>query len=375
MQIHNLQLRNFRNLEQVDTEFSPGINIIYGLNAQGKTNLLEAIYLLVTSRSFRTTSDSELIPWNASDYEGTLIRALVTKRVGQEQIALFLDGKVKRVLIDGKPITRLANLIGRLNAVLFTPTELLLVRGSPSLRRRFLDIAIGQTSSGYIESLQVYQQVLKNRNVLLKQAAHQQKSIDTQLDVYDHQLAQTGAVIIESRAAAIQSISDFASTHYNVIAENREPLSLEYEPAVTVKPADDRDTLQRSLHDTLLRARREDLRRQFTSRGPHRDDFQFVIQGHPARQFASQGQQRTAVLAAKLAEMDYLRTHTGEQPVLMLDDLMSELDEHRKRALLQHLQSDVQTFITTTDPESVTSYASAQSMLRVSAGSLTKMHP
>jgi len=365
MLVHTLQLRNFRNLRHIDAEFTTGINVIHGLNAQGKTNLLEAVYLLVTGRSFRTMNDSELIPWNSADYEGTLIRAEVSKRAGKEQLAFFLNGRVKRISIDGKPITRLAHLIGRLNAVLFTPTDLLLVRGAPTLRRRFLDIAIGQTNPAYLEALQTYQYVLKNRNSLLKQLAG--RSVDHQLDVYDQQLADAGAVIMQFRSEAIGQMGSFAASHYLTIAHADEPLTLKYEPDVSVS---EESALAQMISKTLQQTRNEDLKRFSTSRGPHRDDFQFVLQGYPARHFASQGQQRTAVLAAKLAEMDYLRTHTGETPLLMLDDLMSELDDNRKAALLKHLDSSIQTFVTTTDPASVTRYMPAQKLIRIHHGEL-----
>jgi DNA replication and repair protein RecF len=373
MLVHSLQVRNFRNLRHVDADFSPGINVVFGLNAQGKTNLLESIYLLVTGRSFRTNNDSELIPWHTPDYDGTLIRAQVSKAAGEEQIAFYFNGREKRVLVDGKPITRLANLIGRLNAVLFTPADLLLVRGAPTLRRRFMDIAIGQTSARYLDALQTYQQVLKNRNILLKQAAHRGEGAQTHLDVYDEQLATAGAVIVMARRSALQEMANYACTHYTAIANAQESLTLTYEPDQELATDSDEMATKAALLQSLAESRPEDLRRLATSRGPHRDDFSFIIQRYPARHFASQGQQRTAVLAAKLAEMDYLRGHTGESPLLMLDDLMSELDEERKRALLQYLDPSLQTFVTTTDPQSVTRYARAQGLLKFHRGELTRI--
>lgn len=368
MLIKSLQLRNFRNLHHVDASFAPGINIIHGLNAQGKTNLLEAIYLLVTGRSFRTTNDSEMIPWHLSDYDGTLIRAMISKAAGDERLAVFFNGREKRVLVDQKPVSRLAQLIGRLNAVLFTPSDLLLVRGAPALRRRFIDIAIGQTSAAYIDALQTYQQVLKNRNALLKQAAFRQANPDVQLDVYDQQLSNAGSVIMAARHAAVAEIGGYAAHHYNVIANAQEPLTLKYEPDVSGEAPQTQAALRVELQTALQQSRPDDLRRLSTSRGPHRDDFQFIIQAFPARHYASQGQQRTAVLAAKLAEMDYLRAHTGESPLLMLDDLMSELDDTRKAALLAHLDHSLQIFITTTDPGSVTRFAPAQRLLKIESG-------
>lgn len=384
MRIKSLQVRNFRNLHHVDVNFAPGLNVIFGRNAQGKTNLLEAIYLMVTGRSFRTTNESELTPWNLAEYPGTLVRATVQKSAGEEQLAFFFDGKNKRVLVDGKPITRLAHLVGRLNAVLFTPTDLMVVRGAPGLRRRFLDIAIGQADRQYMDALQEYQQVLRNRNALLKQAAvrggNSQRNeqggrminpaLETQLDVYDQQLVASGALIMLARNLALQELSLAAAASYLKIADDEEHLQLTYMPDVSVRFDGCVDAITQDLHDQLRQSRTDDLRRLSTLRGPHRDDFEFRINKHPARQFASQGQQRSAVLALKFAEMDYLHQHTGERPLLMLDDVISELDNQRKSAFLLHLDPDVQTFITTTDPDSITAYVSAQQQLRMAAGQL-----
>lgn len=374
MLIKTLQVRNFRNLLALDTAFEPGLNVIHGRNAQGKTNLLEAIYLLVTGRSFRTANDAELIPWHLEEYTGTVIRANVLKKSGEEQLGVYFDGKAKRVLVNGTPITRLANLVGHLNAVLFTPTDLLLVRGAPSLRRRFLDIAIGQTSRIYMDALQQYQTVLKNRNILLKAAAGGPSAAHTlQLDVYDQQLVESGSRIIEHRARALADMSRTATDHYGCITANAEPLHLVYEPDITLPdPGDDSAAIAEAFHAQLRQARRDDLRRLATGHGPHRDDFGLQISGYAARQFASQGQQRSAVLAIKFAEMDFLHHHTGERPLLMLDDVISELDEERRRAFLQHLQQDVQTFITTTDASTVTGHAQPQRLLQIRGGHLSE---
>lgn len=366
MHIRSLQLQNFRNLNTVSVSFSPGLNIICGLNAQGKTNLLEAVYLLVTGRSFRTTHDSELIPWNSEDYTGTVIKAEITKAAGNEQIVFFFNGKEKRVHIDGKPLNKLVHLVGQLNAVLFTPSDLLLVRGAPALRRRFLDIAIGQVTPAYLQALQVYQHVLKNRNLLLK---NWEPGNAPQLDVYDQQLAWAGATLIIHRKTALSEISDSAAGHYATISSTGESLLLKYEPDTPLSSAAEDQAA--AMLQLLTQNRQDDIRRQNTNRGPHRDDFSFRIEDHAARHFASQGQQRSAVLALKLAEMDFLASRTGELPLLMLDDLMSELDENRKAALLQHITDKTQTFITTTDPALVTSFVQAQTLLKITAGQVS----
>lgn len=365
MLVESLQLKNFRNIRSVDTEFSAGINVIYGLNAQGKTNLLEALYMLVTSRSFRTSNDRELIPWNDSEYDGSVVRATIRKNAGVEQIAFCFNEKNKLITIDGKPISRLVHLIGKLNAVLFTPTDLLIVRGAPSLRRRFLDIAISQTNPVYLAALQDYQHILKSRNALLKKLSS--NSTDYfQLDAYDDQLAHTASVIIKLRYSTLKHIARLATIHYQKIAQSKETLTLAYKPDISGDT--EVNISPEAILATLQSSRQEDLRYHSTSRGPHRDDFQFLINEYAARSFASQGQQRTAVLAIKLAELDYLKSRTGETPILMLDDLMSELDNERKNALLGHLNPQNQTFITTTDHSSVTQFVRADQLIKVVNG-------
>lgn len=368
MRIKDLHIQHFRNIASAQVAFMAGVNVIYGWNAQGKTNLLEAVYLLVTGKSFRTNNDAEMIPWTVADYNGSVIRADIEKAAGDEQIVYFFNGRQRRISINHKPIERLAHLIGRLNAVLFTPTDLLLVRGSPTLRRRFLDIAISQVNPGYLNALQTYQLVLKNRNQLLKQINGREGSA-TQLDVYDEQLSQAGALIMDIRTNSLAEISRNAALHYAAIANSPEALDLQYLPDVA-SPDLQVPSVQ-TLAAALRASRAEDMRRLSTNRGPHRDDFQFTVQQHAARNFASQGQQRTAVLAIKLAEMDFLHSHTGEWPLLMLDDLMSELDENRRNALLSYLKPQVQTFITTTDYHTVTRHAPVQQLIQVTGGTVT----
>jgi len=371
MLIQSLKVRHFRNLSSIETSFTPGLNLIVGQNAQGKTNLLEAIYLLVTGRSFRTTNEVELVPWERSDYVGTMVRADIRKASGAEQLGFYFDGKNKQVIVDGTPIQRLTHLVGRLNAVLFTPADLLLVRGAPSLRRRFLDIAIGQTNRLYLETLQQYQQVLRNRNTMLKLAAREMSQAQAvQLDVYDEQLATTGAQIILERRRSLDEISHSAAEHYHRIAGGSEQLRLVYEPDVSPEGEQPQPETALNFQRILQKSRADDLRRLSTGRGPHRDDFHFEISGHAARQFASQGQQRSAVLALKFAEMDYLLAHTGERPLLLLDDVISELDDQRRAALLESLDPEVQTFITTTDVVSLEQVKADMLVLKMRGGEI-----
>lgn len=354
MNVRELQVLNFRNLGLIRAEFAPGLNLVYGQNAQGKTNLLEALYLLVTGRSFRTSSERELIPWVRDAYEATVIRARVEKRTGEERCLFTFNQSEKHIFVNGEPIARLGELIGRINAVLFTPDDLQLVRGAPGSRRRFLDVELSQVSRSYLHHLQRYDLALRQRNSLLKQHQHR-PNLKDELLVWDAQLVEHGAELTMSRYTMLQELSRVAGEKYRKIAGTTETLSLQYRPSPAARDADDLvfPNARELLAAALRRATDEDIRRGATSVGPHRDDFDFLLSGHNARDFGSQGQQRSCVLSLKLAELHYMQQATREMPLLLLDDLMSELDESRRRSLLQSLDEGVQTFVTTTEREPV----------------------
>lgn len=365
MQVRELQIINFRNLVYLRGEFSSGLNVIHGANAQGKTNLLEAIYLLVTGRSFRTTSDREMIPWMRDGYEATVIRACVQKQTFEERFLLTFNQGQKNVFVNGNPIGRLGELVGRINAVLFTPSDLQLVSGAPGLRRRFLDIELSQISRPYLYNLQRYDLALRQRNALLKQ--HQRKpNLRDELVVWDQQLAQHGAELTAGRGEMLEKLSTSAADMYHAISGAKEELRLRYESS----PRNPINKGADALYAALEAARDEDMRRGATSVGPHRDDFTFLVNGHDARDFGSQGQQRSCVLATKLAELKIMEAATGEAPLLMLDDLMSELDDSRKRALLEVLDPRVQTFITATEAELVTNLCTPDRLFHMDDGEL-----
>ncbi|MGI8906050.1 MAG: DNA replication/repair protein RecF [Candidatus Sumerlaeaceae bacterium] len=370
MIIRELQVINFRNLENVRTEFSPGLNLIFGANAQGKTNLLEAIYLLVTGRSFRTASEREMIPWVRDSYEATVVRARVEKRTGEERCLLTFNQSEKNIFVNGEPISRLGDLIGRINAVLFTPADLELVRGAPAVRRRFLDIESSQVSRHYLYHLQRYDLALRQRNALLKQHAHRAQLRD-ELLVWDGQLAQHGSELIHFRRGMLQKLSDKAAKQYAMIASSQELLELVYRPSIAISAevfdASDAPAL---VLRALTGSVEEDIRRGSTNLGPHRDDFDFMLSTHNARDYGSQGQQRSCVLALKLAELEYMEEITREPPLLLLDDLMSELDENRRAALLGSLTERVQTFLTATEKEPVLGFVKAESVYRMEHGNL-----
>ena len=370
MLIKELQVINFRNLKYMKAAFDTGIHVIHGGNAQGKTNLLEAIHLLVTGRSFRTTMDREMVPWTRENYEATLIRAQVEKGGFEERFLLSFNSSEKHVYVNGNPIPRLGDLLGRINAVLFTPSDLQLVRGAPGLRRRFLDVELSQISRSYLHHLQRYDLALRQRNALLKQ--HQRRpALGDELVAWDEQIAVHGSELIATRCEMIEHLSTIASGMYGEIATGTEKLTLEYKPNPS-RASGDATAIAAQMRAALAASHNDDIRRGATSTGPHRDDFDFLIDGRAARDYGSQGQQRSCVLAMKMAELTLMESSTGEPPILLLDDLMSELDESRKRAFLQSLDSRIQTFITATERDLVTSLVSPRSVWRMEDGHLTE---
>lgn len=349
MQICEIVIRSFRNIRLVKAEFGAGINVICGRNAQGKTNLLEALYMLVTGRSFRTRNERELIPWDESNYEATVIRAHVRGKAGEDVYHLAFDRKQKFVSVNGQALTRLGELLGRLNAVLFTPADLMLVQGAPQQRRRFLDICLCQTSRLYLMALQRYDEALRRRNTLMR-LHRERKDLASVVAPYTEELSLQGAAIMALRARALRELSSTAAGYYAQIAQGGEELAVKYLPCVAfAEPSEDElAPLLRKEFEVSFPA---DVASGSTSVGPHRDDFQFLLDDHDARHYASQGQQRSCVLALKLAELAFLAKTRKELPILFLDDLMSELDQVRREGLLAALPPDIQTFVTTTERE------------------------
>ncbi|MFZ5823782.1 MAG: DNA replication/repair protein RecF [Bacillota bacterium] len=365
MYLSSLHLQSFRNYGALHIEFSPGLNVIYGDNAQGKTNLLESIYFLATGKSHRTSRDQELI----REGDETLgARATVVRKTGEIHLELHYGLQSRKQLkINGIAERKITRLVGSLTAVFFSPDDLQLLKGSPSGRRRFLDIELSQISQTYLHHLVTYNKVLAQRNTLLKQDGVD----DALLGVYDEQLIASGAQLIARRAEAVHRLSPIAAQYHTLLAEGREELRTEYQSQVISagEPSDVRG-IQERLREQLLQARREERRRQVTLVGPHRDDVGFWISDRDARLYASQGQQRTAVLALKLAELQFMTEEIGESPVLLLDDVASELDPHRRHYLLHAVQEGVQTFVSCTDLEDlmVRRWPDEHRLFRVRAG-------
>lgn len=354
MHVWKLECRQFRRLSDIHFEPSPGLNIIRGNNAQGKTTVLEAILYAATSRSHRTNTESELVQHGAAGFH-----VQVWGRRNDREAAIeanWWEG-VKRFKVNGIPQTRLSDILGRLNVVLFSPEDVDLVKAGAAKRRRFLDMELSQIQPRYLNALQHYRQVLRQRNELLHKS-HLDMDV---LAAWDTQLALHGRTIIHERRRFIEELAEQAAAAYARIADG-EAFHLAYQP--DVKRVDD-------LEAVLEKARPSDMKRRVTTRGPHRDDVDMFIAEHPARNYGSQGQQKTAALALKLAELELVKSRIGEYPVLMLDEVFAELDAQRSRELLAAIHPQVQCIITTTGTAGHLGGIDATAF-RIEAGNLEK---
>lgn len=346
MHVARLKLNYFRNYEALDLRPRPGLNVIVGENAQGKTNAVEAVFFCAFGRSHRTARDAELINHGmAGGYVGLDVKT----RAGERRIEMKLRaGERKQVFIDRLQTQRSGELMGVLNVVMFSPEDLELVKGAPAERRRFLDMELSQLRPAYYYKLQQYNAALKQRNALLKGEPGRERPVQAvreQLYVWDEQLAAAGADVMRMREEFVDSLSTLARDLHRSISGGREQLSVAYAPCVD--PARYGGTAREALQEALYAAALDDIRRGFTTMGPHRDDLSVCLGDAPVRVYGSQGQQRTAALSLKLSELALLTQEKGEPPVLLLDDVLSELDEPRQRALLEAMRG-CQCFLTCT---------------------------
>jgi len=343
LQLKELTLNNYRNYVKLELKFNSNLIVFFGRNAQGKTNILESIFLSCTGRSHRTPKDRELIFW---DEEEASVKTLCSKKEGNSLIEIFLYTKErKKILINGIPAQRLGELMGHLNSVLFSPEDLKLVKGGPGERRRFMDMEISQIKPRYFYSLQQYNRILSQRNNLLK-AIPSNESLRKTLSIWNEQLARVSAYIMLQRKLFIDSIYNISKYIHREISVDNEDLEVHYKPSVSFD-TDDINEIMEIYLETLEKSEEEDIRKGSTGRGCHRDDILINVNGNEVRVFGSQGQQRTTVLSLKLSEIELMYKETGEYPILLLDDVMSELDSFRQKMLLYYLDK-VQTFITTT---------------------------
>lgn len=334
MIIKSLELADFRNYEVLNISFDKGTNILYGDNAQGKTNIMEAIYVSATTKSHKGSKDKEIVNFNKEEAH---IRTYLEKEAVEYRVDMHLrKNKSKGIAIDGQKIKKAADLLGLLNVVFFSPEDLSIIKNGPSERRRFADMELCQLDSFYLYNLNNYNKIINQRNKLLKDMYFNQNLRET-LNIWDSQLVSYGSKIIERREAFAQQLCDIIGEIHSKLSGGKEELIVKYEPDVSIE----------QFEEKMKENQEKDIRFKLTSTGPHRDDFSFVVNGIDIRKYGSQGQQRTAALSLKLSEIELVKKIAKDTPVLLLDDVLSELDSNRQNYLLNSI-GDIQTIITCT---------------------------
>ena len=334
MIIESIQLKNYRNYESLELNFDRGTNILFGDNAQGKTNILESVYLCATSKSHRGSKDKDLIRFGE---EESHVRLLVNKHEMPYRIDMHLKkNKPKGVAVNGLPIRKAKELLGIVNVVFFSPEDLNIIKNGPAERRRFTDLELCQLDSMYVADLSGYNHIINQRNRLLKDIGSNEKLIST-LDVWDEQMVLYGVRLIRKRREFIRELNEIASEIHKNLTGGIEEIGIIYEP----------DADEENLGKSIQKNREKDLKWKTSSTGPHRDDFCVMVNGIDIRKFGSQGQQRTAALSIKLSEISLVRKKIHDEPVLLLDDVLSELDSSRQNYLLKSIH-DIQTIVTCT---------------------------
>ncbi len=375
MHLSHLSLENFRNYSRLELDLPPGTAVVFGRNAQGKTNLLESIYYLATSKSFRASSDKEVINWLAQGEEPAYCRlvGLCQRAAGpaEIEIALRLErGELgggeqlpslsKRIRVN-KVARRAIDLIGQMTVVNFSPQDIEIVDGAPQLRRRYLDVTISQVDSEYCRTLAHYNKVVLQRNHLLRQMRDRRAKGD-QLEFWDEEMAKDGAFIAQERRRATEELNELAGEFHRRLTGTAERLRLTYRPGFAWKPALESVTdvmsspaaaLARSLREQMRRLQAREVAQGVSLLGPHRDDLAFVIDQASVTLYGSRGQQRTVALSLKLAESAYLQRHTGEKPILLLDDVLSELDQERRDFVVETIKDGQQVVLTGTELRAV----------------------
>lgn len=360
MFIKRLILLNYRNYKELDLGFSKNVNVIMGDNAQGKTNILESIYYCAFAKSHRTSRDKELINWESND-------AYISASIGKERldkridINILKDGK-KAIRINSIKINKIGELFGTFNVVMFSPEDLKIIKDSPGVRRRFIDMEICQLNSKYYYNLVQYNKVLNERNIILKK----RNSSEDMLEIYDEQLANFGEYIIKHRIEYLDKLNFYGSEIHKDITLNKENIEFKYQS--TIKNL---NNIRENFLELLKKNRSRDIEKGISTIGPHRDDFTVNINGIDTKSYGSQGQQRTAVLTMKFSSLRIIRETTGEYPILLLDDVLSELDFNRKRYILSTI-GEIQTIITCTGIEDIHEYLDSNAkVFNVSSGEVS----
>lgn len=375
MFLEKIELKNFRNYENQGIEFCDGVNIIAGLNAQGKTNVLEAINIISTGRSHRTRKDSEIIKWEGDISE---IKALIKDEENQTYLEYrFNREKKKHIAVNGVKLDKLSGILGNLYSVIFSPDHLVIVKEGPGERRRFMDVVLSQLKPSYYHALANYSKVLDLRNKTLMDARENASKREL-LDVWDEQLVKYGLRIFTDRKEFIEVLNEKASGICKEISGEVDNLKVNYLPSVFEKflKSDKIESGGKFLQETFLTKLQEnrngDIKKGHTSVGPHRDDFALLINDREVRNYGSQGQQRTVLLALKISELQIMSDLAGSDPVLLLDDVFSELDSTRKEFLLKYLKG-VQSIITCTDADVIMGLKEVESIkyFKVEKGSIS----
>ena len=337
MLIKSLELADYRNYESLEMKFDKGTNILYGDNAQGKTNILEAIYVAATTKSHKGSKDSEIVNF---DKEEAHIRTYIERDNTETRVDMHLrKSKSKGIAVDGQKIKKAADLLGLCNVVFFSPEDLGIIKNGPSEKRRFIDMELCQLDSIYLFNLNNYNKIVNQRNKLLKDMFMNPDLRET-LNIWDMQLVSYGTKIIERRAVFVEQLNEIIHDIHKKLSGDKEELQIVYEPNVKSE----------EFENKMKYSRERDIGAKMTTVGPHRDDFSIMVGGIDIRKYGSQGQQRTAALSLKLSEIELVKKITKDSPILLLDDVLSELDSNRQNYLLNSI-GDIQTIITCTGLE------------------------
>jgi DNA replication and repair protein RecF len=350
MFIQQLQLKNYRNYEQLEVQFENKVNVILGENAQGKTNVMESIYVLAMAKSHRTSNDKDLIRW---DEEYAKIEGRVQKNYGTLPMELIISKKGKKAKYNHIEQKKLSQYVGNMNVVMFAPEDLNLVKGSPQIRRRFIDMEIGQISPVYLHEIGQMNKILKQRNHYLKLLQKKRQTDNTMLDVLTEQFIQSAVKVVSKRFEFLHLLQEWATPIHKGISRELEMLKIKYKPSVDVSEDQDLSKIINIYEKKYDQVKNREMERGVTLFGPQRDDLLFFVNDRDVQTFGSQGQQRTTALSIKLAEIELIHDEIGEYPILLLDDVLSELDHFRQSHLLNTIQGKVQTFVTTTSVEGI----------------------
>ena len=350
MYIESLKVKNYRNYDSLEINFENKVNVILGENAQGKTNIMESIYVLAMAKSHRTTNDKDLIRW---DQEYAKIEGRIHKRNTTVPLELIISKKGKKAKCNHIEQQRLSQYVGNMNIVMFAPEDLNLVKGSPQTRRRFIDMEIGQVSPIYLYEYTQFQKIIQQRNHYLKMLQTKKQTDLAMLDILTEQFIQYEVKIIEKRFQFLSLLQKWAEPIHKGISRNLETLQIRYKPSVDVSESMDLSKIVEEYKEKFVKIKQREIDRGVSLFGPHRDDLVFMVNDRDVQTFGSQGQQRTTALSLKLAEIELIHSEIGEYPILLLDDVLSELDDYRQSHLLNTIQGKVQTFVTTTSVEGI----------------------